>query len=159
MALAQSASADRWAMASIGWIGGVLLLTSIHHAYGAIRYDTPWRMHAVYVSIATFAVLIAALPKSRGRRGWRAALYYVVATTVPIGLIGFFEGGYNHVLKNALHLLGTSTARMLVLFPPPKYVLPEDVFFEASGVLQFPLAVVAARELARLWLHRRRESG
>ena len=36
----------------------VLLLTSVHHAYGAFAYNTPWRLHAVFLSAFAAAVII-----------------------------------------------------------------------------------------------------
>ena len=29
----------------------LMIVTSIHHIYGAIVYDTPWRLHVLFVSI------------------------------------------------------------------------------------------------------------
>src|SRR5688572_5776450 len=39
----------------------VLLITSIHHAYGAYVYDTPWRYHAVIVAGVTAPLIFGAL--------------------------------------------------------------------------------------------------
>lgn len=146
---------DELAIASLKSLGAVLLLTSIHHVYGAIRYGTSWRYHAVYVSVAALAALIATLPSGASPKPWRLVVYGIVGFTVPVGLIGLFEGGYNHVLKNLLYFLHAPQPWMTHLFPPPLYELPDDVFFEASGILQFPLALVAGWRLAALWRHRR----
>lgn len=42
------------------WISGVLVLTSLHHVYGAIHYFTLWRYHAVQLSVVTLAVILTA---------------------------------------------------------------------------------------------------
>ncbi len=55
---------------------------------------------------------------------------------IPIIGIGLFEGGYNHLIKNALNFSGASMTLMHRLFPPPTYEMPNDVFFEVTGVLQ-----------------------
>jgi hypothetical protein len=41
------------------------------------------------------------------------------------------------------------------LFPPPKYELPNDAFFEITGVLQVVPAALAAAKLYRLARSRR----
>ena len=77
----------------------VLVLTSVHHAYGAVIYDTPWRMYVVFFS-APAAMLIAGLFylgwKHRYRKLGRAATWAGIAVAVvfPIGMIGMFEGAY-----------------------------------------------------------------
>jgi hypothetical protein len=36
----------------IAWCSVVLaILTTIHHVYGAVLYDTPWRLHILVMSI------------------------------------------------------------------------------------------------------------
>jgi hypothetical protein len=66
------------------------------------------------------------------------AFWVLAADTlvVQVGGFGVFEGGYNHLLKDALHLGGASPAQQRRLFPPPRYELLDDAFFEVTGVLQ-----------------------
>jgi hypothetical protein len=61
------------------------------------------------------------------------------------------EGGYNHVMKNALFFGGLPRSTLERLFPPPTYEMPTDLWFEGSGVLQFVIAVWAAYYLVELW--------
>jgi hypothetical protein len=143
-------------------VAAVLVLTSIHHAYGAVVYATPWRHHATHVSAVTLAVLAAALlVGTRWRHTMAGAVarwtFVAVAAAVAVAAIGIYEGGYNHVAKNALYFGGTPDAVMQRLFPPPTYEMPNDVFFEATGILQFPLALIAARHLRSLVRGRPRE--
>jgi hypothetical protein len=65
-------------------------------------------------------------------------------------MIGFFEGGYNHVLKDALYFGGASRELMQTLFPAPAYELPHSVLFEVTGVAQLMPAVLGARHLYKL---------
>ena len=90
--------------------------------------------------------------RQRGTGVGTAALwaFVVVSMVLPIGWIGLFEGGYNHAAKDILFVSGTSEALMRQLFPPPLYEMPNDVFFEITGVAQFPLALWAAYEMSRL---------
>ncbi len=112
-------------------------------------------MHVVYVAVPAAIVIVAALGLASLRRGLpigrRAALFAVVAILVlPVVGIGLYEGGYNHVLKNVVYFaMGKEQA--LAMFPPPIYELPSDLFFELTGVAQFPLSILAAiRALALL---------
>ena len=143
------------------WALAVLVLTGVHHAYGAAIYHTPWRLDVVFISALTAAAILGSLRAFRRRAAdlsSRIAFWAFVAVVlaVPVAGIGAFEGGYNHALKNALYFSGASTTVMRRLFPPPAYELPDDVFFEFTGVLQLVLAVVTGRHLLRLVRERRR---
>jgi hypothetical protein len=132
----------------------VLVLTSVHHVYGAIIYDTPWRAHIVYIA-APVGLIIAVLFylgwSGRGTSAARIATWIGALATLafPVAAIGVYEGGYNHVVKNlAYFVFGEGAARRL--FPGEAYEMPSDFFFEATGVAQFPLAVVTAVLVVRL---------
>ena len=73
--------------------------------------------------------------------------FCLVDALIPVLGIGFFEGGYNHVLKNALYFSGASPPLLARLFPPPVYELPNDGLFEATGILQFVVGLVAGYRL------------
>ena len=132
----------------------VLVLTSIHHVYGAIIYKTPWRMHVVYLTIPA-AILIASFFslawRHRRKPFGRTAAWLGVALVLvfPVGLIGIYEGGYNHVVKNVLYF-GGATDLVSHLFPPPDYELPNNVFFELTGIAQLFAALMAGRRLLHL---------
>jgi hypothetical protein len=125
----------------------VLLLTTVHHVYGAYVYDTPWRLHVAFVSGLTAAAIIGSLLVLRRHTDdvvGRIAFWTFVGVTcvLPVAAIGLFEGGYNHVLKDALYFAGGSTSLMTRMFPPPAYEMPNNAFFEITGVMQvFPASV------------------
>ncbi|MGK4008354.1 hypothetical protein WMF31_37420 [Sorangium sp. So ce1036] len=132
----------------------VMVLTTVHHAIGAVVYRTPWRLHIALLAVPTIAVLLGALAVHRRRAGapaGRAAFVVLAAVLalVPIAWIGAFEGLYNHVLKDALYFLAPRSPALLRLFPPPTYVMPDNAIFEITGVLQVVPAWVAATALAR----------
>jgi hypothetical protein len=134
---------------------GVMLLTSIHHAIGAVVYQTPWRLHVLVASVPVSAALLAAFAVHRrrpDRLAGRIAAGVVIAlvTVFAVGLFGLFEGFYNHVLKDALYGLGASRELMRALFPAPRYVMPDNLLFEVTGVLQAWPAWVAAGALIAL---------
>src|SRR5687768_8438662 len=89
----------------------VLLLTSVHHAYGAVVYDTPWRLHIIHAAIPAAIVIVLGLWLARATSGTRTARIGTWATVAlilafPVGMIGLFEGGYNHVVKDLLYFGG-----------------------------------------------------
>jgi hypothetical protein len=134
---------------------GILLLTSIHHVYGAYVYATPWRVHIVVPAIAAAAVIAAAAGVFRRYRASSAAtiafaVLCVVTLVFPFAMIGLFEGGYNHVLKDLLYFGGAPAEQMQRLFPPPTYEMPSDAFFELTGIAQLPAGVAGIRHLWRL---------
>ena len=139
----------------------VAVATSVHHAYGAILYHTPWRYDAVAVSAGTIALLLAALRVSRvaadtalGRGAWWT--FWGVNAAVFVLLLGAFEGLYNHVVKDLLYFGGAPVSVVRALFPAPTYELPNNWLFETTGVLQVVFATMAGIQLARLLSHRPR---
>jgi hypothetical protein len=127
---------------------GELALTSIHHGYGAVIYAAPFRFQVVVIS-AVLAVLILGLAYvAANHRGsmlggiaWWLNVLIIVA--YPIVAIGLVEGGYNHIVKNVIYLLG-NRAVYDGMFPASAYELPTDWFFELTGIAQFPVGVAAA---------------
>jgi hypothetical protein len=145
------ASANRTVLGGLA----VSLLTSVHHYYGAHVYKTPWRRHAAPVSgLATAIALGSLLALRRRTTGLADAVAFWVLTAdtlvVHVGGFGVFEGAYNHVLKDALYLGGASPALLRRLFPAPRYELPDDAFFEVTGVLQVIPAAITGYYLYRL---------
>ena len=133
----------------------VLLLTSVHHAYGAFAYHTLWRLDAVFISALAASAIISSLIviQRNADETVREIAFWVftaVLLVVPVALIGVFEGAYNHALKDALYFAGASSTLMNRLFPPATYELPNDVFFEATGVMQAVLGSITAWLLYRL---------
>lgn len=134
----------------------VLSLTVLHHFYGAVLYDSPWRNHVVVVALPVLLALVVTheihLRRPSTPLGRTSLFLFAVLTlAVPVGVIGIFEGGYNHLVKDVLFFGGLPAAALDRLFPDSVYELPDNLLFEASGVLQFFLGLYTARWLARLW--------
>ncbi len=137
----------------------VLAMTTIHHVYGAVIYDTPWRLHIVYISAPVAVAIIAALGFGASREGTpagRIASWLAIAAILafPVALIGFFEGGYNHLVKNIVYFARGEEA-MMALMPPSLYEpgtveMPNDVIFEMTGIAQFPLSIATLLAVLRL---------
>ena len=137
----RSSLALRAANNAVFGAAAIFAVTTIHHLYGASIYHTPWRIHAAIISGLATAVIGASVSLLRGHLddalGAAASCVFVVATfLVPFLGFGVFEGGYNHLLKVALYFGHASPSLMKSLFPPPTYEMPNDAFFEITGVLQ-----------------------
>ena len=140
---------------ALRWALALVALTSLHHVYGAVIYHTPPRYHAAAIAGLAVAGMAAALRASRAAGDDRrnAASWWTfwgVNAVVFALLFGLFEGAYNHLLKNILFLGGLPLHQMRVLFPAPIYEMPNDVFFEITGVLQVLPAALDAYWLGRL---------
>ena len=119
----------------------IFAVTTIHHVYGAHIYNTPWRVHAAVISgLATALIAVSAhlLRRDLNDAFGAAVLWVFIAVTFLLPFLGFgmFEGIYNHALKVVLYFSHVSPRLMMRLFPPPTYEMPNDAFFEITGVLQ-----------------------
>ena len=121
-----------------GLIAG--LVSSVHHWYGAIAYNTPWRVGVVYW-IVGFVLIVYSLLHVY----WKNIDNIVGQITIWIFLFGavifqagfiLFECVYSHVLKNIFYFGGISQSILEHLYPAPAYHLPNNLFFEFTGLLQ-----------------------
>jgi hypothetical protein len=124
----------------------LLILTSVHHAFGAMIYGTPWRLHVMFAALP-IALAIFLMVRTGNRLWVKTAA--IVILVIPVMAIGIFEGGYNHLVKNAVYFIaGEPAARSL--FSASAYEMPNDAFFEITGVAQFLLGLFAARGAFRM---------
>lgn len=126
----------------------VLLITVVHHSYGAVRFATPWRHYVTFVALLLATLLWGAYFIFSRRGGSRLAgiargVFIGVALLGPVAWIGLFEGGYNHLLKVILFQFDLSPATVQRYYPPEIYEPPEDWFFETTGVAQLAAALWA----------------
>lgn len=135
------------------WAIVTLLLTSLHHAYGAVVYDSPFRLHMTLVA-TPFALILTGLLRHDAQAETpsraRQALILALAIPFPLLMIGLYEGLYNHCARLLAYALHLPPAFLDRAFPPSIYVTPDDWFFEASGVVQFAAAAVGLAHLRRL---------
>lgn len=131
-----------------------LILTIIHHAYGAYIYEAPFRLHVVLIMVPVGLFLWVTLTMTKKyAHTWPGKtarwLFLSVVIIVPLSLIGLFEGGYNHFLKNILFFSGIPEELFARLFPPPAYERPNDIFFEVTGTGQFVTGLMIIPILTR----------
>jgi hypothetical protein len=116
------------------------LVSSVHHWYGAIAYDTPWRL-LVSLWIPAFVLLVLSALYLHWKYvdiGIGKIAVWVVLLAGVVFQSGFtlFECVYSHVLKDALFYGGASQSMLEWLFPAPAYHLPDNVLFELTGLMQ-----------------------
>lgn len=123
-------------------ISGIIagLVSSVHHWYGAVEYNTPWRIAVSYWIMGFVFVIYSLLYvywKNAGDIAGKVALWLFFSGAV-IFQAGFimFECVYSHVLKNILFFAGVSLSILERLYPAPAYHLPDNLFFEFTGLLQ-----------------------
>jgi hypothetical protein len=140
----------------------ILLLTIIHHIYGGIIYNTPVRFHIAWFALPAIGVMILLYTLHVREKSSptlsKIALWLFLAITIliPIGTFGLAEGGYNHLLKNILYFGGASEELMTNFYPDPIIEMPNDFWFEFTGVLQFFVGGFVFNTLLR---YRKEQSG
>jgi len=122
---------------------GVLsgLISSVHHWYGAIVYDSPWRAGVSYW-IMGFVIIFYSLLFSYWKNlnniiGKISIWTFLLSAVVFQAGFIMFECVYSHVLKNILFFGGINRTTLDQLFPSPAYHLPDNLLFEFTGLLQF----------------------
>ena len=120
------------------------LITSVHHIYGGIIYGTNWRIHGTLFTFIPLIISLASL-YIYVRAGNRIALgVYGLMSHLWVLIIGLWEGGYNHVIKNIVYFSGASVEHMRELYPADLYdALPNNFFFELTGILTFVFGMIA----------------
>lgn len=126
----------------------IMILTLIHHVYGALIYEDPFRLHVAYVAIPIILILLLSFRIFQRKLSALItrvsfAVFMLVSILIAVSVIGLYEGGYNHLLKNLLYFGGTSEVTLDRLFPPPVYEMPKSYFFEVTGIFQFVLSIYA----------------
>jgi hypothetical protein len=117
----------------------LMMLTGIHHIYGAWVYHTPWRLHVLALSIPVLVINWFLVRGAVSR--FKFYMFCLVNFVISVILIGLYEGMFNHLMKNLLYFSGLDKATLLQLFPPPTYVMPNDFWFELTGIAQALITV------------------
>jgi len=140
----------RFFLATMALLG----VTIFHHFYGSIIYPLVFRAYAAvfFIPVALLEWFLyqryrRAVDKKRKRS--YSVLFQLLAGIIPLLLVGLFEGGYNHFLKDVLFFSGVDPAVLLKMFPPPAYEMPDNFIFEFTGVLQFVVAIAGLLYLIR----------
>ena len=128
------------------WGCAVIAITTFHHVWGAYLYDTPWRLHIVFIGVPIAALFVVLLVFAAPRHGTRVARLTVwLAVILIVGfctlMLGLYEGGYNHVLKNVVYF---TQGPVRWMFPDGITGIPDDIVFEVSGMAHLPAGLVAA---------------
>lgn len=145
----------------------LVVLTSIHHGYGAITYGTPWRWNLLKESIPVICFLLvsAYFIKRKYHFSFKSFWNWLFLLTLifpVIFQIGAFEVVYCQGFKNALPYLEVSSSRLLEMFPPPMFSQKNDLVFEIIGLQQiivlFFILKFFLQYLKLLWSLRKEEA-
>ncbi len=135
----------------------LMILTSVHHVYGSIIYNTPWRAHVLFLSVPVIIITVILdrfiQRTENGSRKYLFWIYWIIILLASVLLIGLFEGLYNHVLKNIFFFSGLQEERLGKIFPPGMYEMPNDIFFEVTGMMQGIIAVLLIMSFIKLTSH------
>jgi hypothetical protein len=140
------------------WSAGTMVMTLVHHLYGAIIYDEPFRLHVAIFAIPVIVVLLgtyAGYEKVSNilLKKIFLVIFFTVSILFSVAAIGLYEGGYNHVIKNILYFGGISTEILDQIYPSV-YELPNDFVFELTGIAQFVTGLLCGFEILRLPIKR-----
>lgn len=123
-------------------ISGIIAgsVSTIHHWYGAVEYNTPWRLSVSYWIMGSILLVYSLLyvywKNIENMIGKFAIwLFLFIAVIFQSGFI-MFECVYSHILKNILFFSGVPHSILVKLYPAPAYHLPDNLFFELTGSLQ-----------------------
>lgn len=140
-------------VAKVNFYSNVLMaITSIHHIYGAFIYKTPWRLHVLVISVPLiiFSVVITRWLTQSGLNKFWQWIFWLVILIFSVALIGAYEGVYNHTFKNLVFFAGLSEDIQHRLFPPPTYVMPDNLLFEVTGIMQAVIFIPLSRAFIKL---------
>lgn len=136
-------------------VGAAFALTTVHHVYGGLVDGSTRRLTIPLVLAPAVLTSVGALLGYR-RSGRRPLLiaYASVTGVVFVGLLGVFHGGYAHVYKDLVFLLG-APSRLYFALNPDEHFPPDDLFFEVTGVLEVATAAMVGITTLRLLRGRR----
>jgi hypothetical protein len=129
-------------------------LTTIHHVYGGFVDKAPNRL-LVPVMLAPCIViaLVSLYLLQRSGNGIALVTFGIVALLWTL-LLGLLHGGYAHLYKDILFLVG-GPARLYYSLNPSEHYPPDNAFFEVTGALDLVAAAFIAGATLRLihvWL-------
>ena len=126
-----------------------LLLVVVHHLYGGyVLYGDSLELKLSYVAVgAALPTLLLLWLYTRQRSNAVLSLcQFLIIGGWGFG-VGVYDGGYNHLVLNVLALNGASTTLLEAMFVRP---VPGDFIFEATGLLQFVLAIPLVAYMLRV---------
>jgi hypothetical protein len=134
---------------SFRYLIGLYATTLVHHVYGGIIYASSERIVLAVVFSVVFAATVWLRRLARASR-WAGYAATGIVAVFWIGLIGVYEGGYNHALYVLLSVAEAGPQLTGALYPrPADGVAPDDPFFQATGVLTLVTALLVAFPVPR----------
>lgn len=131
-----------------------ILLTSFHHLYGGLMYESAARVAMPIFAFVELLIVLALLFRYRqSGSGIALVLYSVIATLVGV-VQGAFHTLYGHLYKDVLFLVGVpaETVRdyFFPILPNDFHYPPNNLLFEATGLLELVTILLIALFTYRL---------
>ena len=114
--------------------------TFVHHIYGGVAFRSTERTVLAVVFSVLFLITYLIYRRASVRR-WAATAYWLLVYGFWVGLLGLFEGFYNHTLFVVLRASGYAGLDRLYGAASDARI-SDDLLFQATGVLTFVFAVV-----------------
>lgn len=122
-----------------------MIMTIIHHFYGAYIYKDDFRLHVAIIAIPLIILYLVSyfafrLSQNKFRKRIFNSILIYSSLVFSCMAIGIYEGGYNHLVKNILYFSGSPISFLNSIYTS-NYQLPDDLFFEVTGLMQFVLGL------------------
>ncbi|MBY8872037.1 hypothetical protein K7640_09305 [Micromonospora sp. PLK6-60] len=132
--------ADRHGRLTVKLTAALYAVTFIHHLYGGLAFSSTERTVLAFVFSGAFAVTYLIYRHALATR-WGRRAYWLLVYVFWVGLLGLYEGGWNHTLFAVLRAGGVVNLDRLYAAASDARI-SDDVFFQATGVLTLLAAVV-----------------
>jgi hypothetical protein len=147
------ATERRRVLVSLVWsCAAASAVIAVHAVYGGLHYESPGLFHVVGPAVFWLLVAVAlAGVNARGEGPVRRWLLLGLVGVPYIGIFGLLHGVVGHAAKLIAFHAGMAPERLEQLFSLVDFVLPDDAFFELTGLLSAVTAAIIATQLRRFW--------
>ena len=125
-------------------------ITTVHHVYGGLVDKAQNRLRVPGILAPLIVIAMVALYLFQRSGNEIALIAFGIAALLWVLLPGLLHGGYAHLYKDILFLVGGS-ARLYYSLNPSEHYPPDNVFFEVTGVLDLVAAAFVVVATVRLF--------
>jgi hypothetical protein len=125
---------------------------ALHAVYGGVHYESPGLLHLAGPAAFWLIVALAlAVVNARGEGPIRRWLLVGGVGLPYVGIFGLLHGVIGHAAKLVAFHAGMPPERLEQLFTLVDFVMPDNAFFELTGLASALAAVGVAAQLRRFW--------
>lgn len=123
------------------WIFLTWLITAIHHYYTGILYHTMWRAEFAAYAVIPMMICIGLLIRYRVcEKRLLIGIYFVISFFFFFLVVGVWEGAWCHLTKLIFYFFHRPFYNAPASWNVPAAPVPDNVFSEVSGVMNFVFA-------------------